>query len=624
MYTAEDLNQGFTIGDWDVLPAQGLLRRRGHEERPEPKVFAVLLALAVRDGNVVSQDELIDEVWDGRAFGNEPIQRCIALLRKHFDDHRPFEYIENLPRRGYRLLKPVELHSSGAVPSQATRLAARSDRRWKAVALVIALGFIAVAYRSCVPATEPDHVVVSSLAILPLQNQTGDATQQYAVDGVKNVLVQRLSEMEGLTVMNVRLPREGDWRTVARKLGVESILHGSVHEQDGALKVIYFIVNRDAQVIGSGEVMGDASDQFELHRMIAIAVRNDLSGASAPELITRPAPNRDAYRIFMRGMRALWDRGDGNNLEYSIGFFDEAIALDATYGPPYLGKATALALMPDYLGEDVETYHGHAIVAIEAGVANDPRIEAAAGAIYGFVYHKQKRWEASEQNYERAVRASFVDSNSYSWYSRMLSSVGRLEDALDMALRAEIIDPNGPIVNSRIAMAYTWLGDNDNAHKYFELANEFEATGILHVMVQTLLHVREQKYEAARTFSFMAAEIEGLPTYWIDPVFNGFTDSAAVPEALAAISRAWEERIVMPAVVLMVRTLLGDQDGAMEIARLLEEPGEAFAMELLFIPETAGLRQHAEFMPLLERLDIIQYWYETGCRWVNDRVQCED
>ena len=58
-----------------------------------------------------SQDELLDEVWEGRAFGNEPIQRCIALLRRHFQDTRPFEYIETLQRRGYRLLKPVELHA---------------------------------------------------------------------------------------------------------------------------------------------------------------------------------------------------------------------------------------------------------------------------------------------------------------------------------------------------------------------------------------------------------------------------------------------------------------------------------------------------------------------------------
>ena len=81
MLTKEQLDRGFNLGEWEVLPAQGILRRGDEEVQPEPKVLAVLLALAKRDGNLVSQDELIDEVWEGRAFGNEPIQRCIAMLR---------------------------------------------------------------------------------------------------------------------------------------------------------------------------------------------------------------------------------------------------------------------------------------------------------------------------------------------------------------------------------------------------------------------------------------------------------------------------------------------------------------------------------------------------------------
>ena len=111
----EELRKGFTIGDWQVLPGQGVLRRGEQEERPEPRVMAVLLALAARNGELVTRDELIDEVWDGRPTGDEPINRCISLLRRHLgDNERPHQYVETLTRRGYRLAKTISTAEASA------------------------------------------------------------------------------------------------------------------------------------------------------------------------------------------------------------------------------------------------------------------------------------------------------------------------------------------------------------------------------------------------------------------------------------------------------------------------------------------------------------------------------
>lgn len=622
MLTLEELNRGFTLGDWEILPTRGLVVGADGEQHLEPKVMAVLLSLARRNGDVVSQDTLIEEVWEGRIFDNQPIQRCVALLRRHFRDKSPFQYVENLPRRGYRLMQPVELHDKVLSEAHEPGLMPHSDRRWKAIAAIILAGFIAISMYTCRDSFQPP--AVNSLAIVPLTNYTGDPTRQYIVDGIKDILAQRLTGLEGLTIKNVRVPVDGNLERSAREFGVESVLTGSVHEQDGALRVIYEIVGgRDGVIIDSGEVSGHVDNLFALQERLANAVRDALAGADTPELITRPAPNRIAHRIFMRGMHALEHRGEGNNLEYSIGFFEESINLDQSYGAPYLGLATALALLPDYRGADVDVYHARAIETITAGVDQDGSIRDAAGAIFGFVYHQQKRWDESEENYRRAVNASVVDSNAFSWYSRMLASVGRLEEALEMAQRAEVIDPNGNIVNSRIAGTYTWLGANEMANHYFQRANEFKATGILHDMAQTLLLVREGELESARKLAYAAAAMREAPTYWIDPVFDAFGDPAQRQRGLAAVNRAWEERIVIPEIAFMGRAMLGDTEGALDLARLLEGPGEVFPTELLFIPETAALRQHPDFMPLLERLRIVQHWQDANCSWVGDGLQCE-
>ncbi len=160
------------------------------------------------------------------------------------------------------------------------------------------------------------------------------------------------------------------------------------------------------------------------------------------------------------------------------------------------------------------------------------------------------------------------------------------------------------------------------AHEYFRRATDFKATGEHHVMANTLLLVREGRLDEAQDLAYQFFSQREAPTYWIEPVFGALADSSTADQGLAAINRAWDDRVVFADAVFVVRTLLGDLDGAIEFARMLEGPGEVFATELLFIPEMAELRQRPEFMPLLERLRITDYWQQAGCRWENDQVQC--
>lgn len=615
MFTAEELQQGFTIGDWEVLPAQVVLRRGEEEINPEARVFDVLVALASRDGDLITKEELFAEVWDGRVVTDDAILRCISVLRGLLGDTKPHRYIGTLHRKGYRLLQPVVLHVPGE-PNGA-RLVPQSDRRWKAIAGFVAVGFVALAAYTLWP---PSH---DSLAVMQFENKTGDAARQYVVDGIQDVLVQRLTGIDGLRIKKIRAPYDDPLR-IGDDYLVQKIVTGSVREQNGALVVIFDIVDtHDGTVIDSDEITGSVDNQFALQSGLADAIRGVLTGEQAPALLKQlPAPDSEAYDSFMLGMFLLEHRTEVGNLMKSIDAFNKSIDRDASYGPPYLGLATAQVLSPDYLKTDVSSSHDEAIRTIDAGVEKDPRIEAAAGAIYGFVYHQQERWVESEENYRRAVEATVVDSNAFSWYSRMLASVGRLDDALEMALEGKEIDPLSNLVNTRIAGAHTWLGDNELAHEYFQRAADFKATGLHHVMANTLLLVRERRLDEAKALAHEVVSERQAPTFWIEPVFDAFADPSLAYEGLAAINRAWEDEVVLADAVFVVRTLLGDLDGAFQIARMLEGPGEVFATELLFIPEMAELRQDERFMPLLERLKITDYWQQAGCQWENDRVSC--
>ena len=416
MPVKEDLFKGFTIGDWDVFPGRGVLRRGEREERPEPKVFAVLLSLACRDGELVTRDELVDEVWDGRPTSDEPVNRCLSQLRGHLDDRaKPHQYVETLQRRGYRLMKPVKLHGrakSPTAPDSATP--GPSPRLWKIVAALMALGFlatIALTMRPLVPDPE-----IRSIAVLPIENLSGDPANQYIVDGIKNVLARRLAEAPGLTIKNTRVSYDGEPSQIAERLAVDGVLSGAVQLQDSTLKVTYLVSRgRDNVTIGSGEVNGSLAGIYALQERLATKVLNGLIPSSTTTPVAAHTPNAEAYNRYMRGMYALDHRGESKNFAKAVMLFQESIRLDEKFGPAYLALATSYALMPYYSNLPVPETDRAAIQTVEKGIAVDPSIRAAAGAVYGVHYHKQKMWSESEEAYRLAANAPVADSIAFNW-----------------------------------------------------------------------------------------------------------------------------------------------------------------------------------------------------------------
>lgn len=652
MPSEEQLQAGFVLGAWEILPAKGVFRREGEEVRPEPLLLRVLFSLATRDGDLVTRDELIDDAWGGRPTADDPINRAIAQLRKLLGDtNRPPEYVETLHRRGYRLIKPVVLlekrvayaaqadegladKTSGnqrqadppesdqpptAEPVAGVSGTSLTLRLWKFVAATLAFGFIAIAVNSWIQTRIP----VRSIAVMPFENLSGRRSDEYLVLGFKEELVHALHSIDDVIVKNGRVNYDDEPGQIAETLEVESVLFGSLRRNGNSLKINYTISKGRKGVVHSGEIEGTIDELISLQESLAHKVRDDLVGKSSQVLFKSRPTDSTAYDSYMRGIYALEHRGDAGKLEAAIELFQDSIRLDLQFGPAYLALATAYALTVDYRKAPLAQVNKLAIETVEDGIAADPIIADAAGAIYGFVYHKEKRWGDSERAYLRAVNAGVVDSNAFNWYSRMLASVGRLDDALEQGLLALEIDPGSPIINSRVAITYTWLLDSENANEYFERSVALGNSGTTHILAYALLLARDGQMEQARTLTHSNMQSAGLSSKWIEPIFDAFDDVAKAPEALRMLNNVSETQRLPPQVDITVRTMLGDIEGAMRAARQLELPGEVFEMELLFIPELKPLRQHPEFMPLLEKLGVVAYWQANDCVWRSDRVACK-
>jgi DNA-binding winged helix-turn-helix (wHTH) protein/TolB-like protein len=623
------LDEGFRLGDAEVFPQQLRIRTEaGKEERVEPGVMAVLVAIARRNGNLVSRDELVEEVW-GRPTADGPIDRRIMLIRRALGDRgRQHRYVETLTKRGYRLLVPVEpLAGQTPASSEATpeeRPAAvtpdekRSDRRIPIVPFAAALLVVAVAAY----VLWPDRVdaTVESIAVLPFDNFSAAPGDEYLVQGFKEELVQTLHSVPGLTVVNVRseaLPRAGGG-------SVDTLLFGSLQRSGDMLKVSFVVENSSNGItLAADDVAGKLDDLFGLQEALARKVQVALYPGTTKRLVSRSRPaNAEAYNEFLLGSYAFDRRGQKDNLEEAIRRFQNTIALDPEFGPAYLQLATAFALLPDYRGADLADSNQQALEAVSRGIAVDSNIEAAAGAVYGFVAHKEKRWGESRRAYERAVGAPFVAANSFNWYSRLLASVGDLDGSLRVARRGLALAPDSAVLNSRVAMAYCWLGENEEALRYFERANALGADGTTHLFAYALLLNRIGEVEQSHAVARKAIDLAGGTGSWLDPIFRALRDPGEAPAALEAVNTASEGGELSAQVEIVLRSVFGDLDGALLVAKSLEEPGEAFEMDLLYTPELRRLRERPEFEALMLRLGIPAYWQANGCSFVDAEVVC--
>ncbi|MDJ0700592.1 MAG: winged helix-turn-helix domain-containing protein [Woeseiaceae bacterium] len=626
MPTREDLQNGFYIGDFEVLPARRVIRRGDEETSPEPKVFDVLMSLAMRDGAVVSRDELIDEVWDGRATADGPINRAATQLRGHFNDkHTPYRYIAAKHRVGYCLQQPVRLKVEPQQPvADAGDSTVPTQGLWFAVAVVAVVAAViigAIGGRMSVPVPTDG---IEAIGIQPFEVASDAPEDDYIATGLKAELISALVQVSDITIKNGSVDYPGTpVATIAKRLGVDVVVTAMIVRIGQDLKLAWKAERGvDGKVLKSDSVTGSVDDILGLQQKFIASVRGNLFPGTEQRLITGGRATGAGTESYYLGLYAMERRGEPGNLSNAIEHLQTAIRLDPDFGPAYLSLATAYALLPDLAGAPVEEAHRLAIRTVQTGIDVDDSITDAAGAIHGFVYHKQKRWQEAEQAYVRAVNAPVVDSNAFNWYSRMLASVGRLDAALEQAIKAQQIDPDSGIINSRLAIAYTWLGDRENAGKFFERSRELQVGGATHLLANALFLYREGDLDAAKALTLMGARQLGTSDGWIEPVFTALADPSEAERALDATSVAVANEQMSPQVEIIVRTLLGDTDGAIDIARQLEAPGEVFEMDLLFIPEMQPLREHPDFETLLEALNIRGYWESSGCTYADYQVSC--
>jgi TolB-like protein/DNA-binding winged helix-turn-helix (wHTH) protein/Tfp pilus assembly protein PilF len=638
-----DLKLGFSLGDWEVQPLLGQIIGSSGAVHMEPKVMDVLVALASRPGEVIERDDLLNEVWGGRAVADEPLTRCIASLRRILNDSRVApEYIETIPKRGYRLVAPVKAHAMSGRSRTSRRIAELWRRRqfrigaaYAAVAILIVGLSIWFVLR---PQDDPPIPATAvSLAVLPFANLSDDSGNEYFSDGLSEEIMTRLAGVEGLIVVARTSSfsfkeSNDDAKTIARKLQVSHLLDGSVRKDGDRLRITAELIDSEGFRLWSDNYEGVLSDVFYLQDTIA----NDIVSQVRPSLKVTdtelpietepPTENLDAYELVLRGGFQLQRRNEGP-LKRSISLFEKAIELDENYGDAYVGLATAYALLPFYSLEPRDAAFDLAMATIEKGANKDSSVDTKAAGIMSFMlFSGEWRWIESEIGFRRALAYSPDDAELLQWYSQFLGSVGRTEESLYHAMRAKELDQLSPVINHRLAIAYMWMNQNDLAREQYGLASELGMAPASNPEAYVIFLLRLAEYDEARLLMTGLQKMMGHSTDWIEPVLQAIQDPENRPAAVEAVIRAERENDISKQYLYGVWVYLNETDRALDIAHELIKDRPSFNTELLFAEETSALRQNPRFGDLIREIGLHRYWENFGwpemCSPVGEQIVC--
>jgi len=621
----------YRLGELLVRPSSRELVLRGKTEMAEPRVMQVLTALARRRGEVVSRDQLVEACWGGRVVSEDAINRSITKVRR-WSTPSTFT-LETIPRVGYRLIAANEKFDAAPAVTAQPAIAA-SSRRYSRRRKVV-LGFVAVlslffvfgawfGFQTWQDANRP------YFAVLQFDAASTDADAVALVDALATTINHRLTE-QGFRVVSPALSsqyRGARKAEAATALGPRYVIDGSVRREGTHLRVAARI---DATIkpvtVWSREFVVGADEVREQTEKIGMV----LAGLFNPAIQSSPLLPPEVAAGMLR-INAL--RFQGNDLEAYIAA-KQLLREVPTHYTPQIWYATSVAEALDVLPSA-----DRAAILAEARQAAERAEQMVWGTLPGmqFALIPTAQWSAREQVLRDALAENIVEgANSRYLLSTLLVSSGQNTEAVDIANQAAVMNRASARFAAGHASALDVAGRREQADKVLDYAER------LWPNVEFIERLRFGSAVARGDLGAASALLQ-------DPVIGPLLDPPAERRPFTTILRALEKR--EPADIAAVErdcadpsklardraswclqalVALGRLDTFFDVsaayfpeqrgataadrdAHWLQAPRVGRYVRVLFRSDMKAARTDPRFIPIVERLGLLDYWRSSG-KW---------
>jgi TolB-like protein/Tfp pilus assembly protein PilF len=482
----------------------------------------------------LDKEELLSAIWPGVAVEEANLTQNVFTLRKVLGDSaRDSRFIATIPGRGYSFVRPVS-HLPGEEHSRLLAAATSSSPgvpTWPRSKIPFAVAGLTLLLVLSAPtiwmgtrlafrhSSSPDRIV--SLAVLPFSNPSNDSAQEFFAAGVTEQLITDLSKIRGLRVISRTSTVQYRPRTkrnpaeIARALGVEAIVEGSVFRSGGKVRITARLIQA-----GADSYLWEESYQRELDKVLDL--QGDMADAIArqirarivhgdrtPPSIRRPV-DPAVNDLVLKGKYHA-DQMSPVSLKKAIGFFEQAVAKDSNYAPAHAGLAYVYrsgALLDMSPGEMMPKLKVEAEKALQL---DETLHDAHVCLAYALIYYDWD-WPEAERHLRRALELNPSSADAHLVYSGYLNSLGRTPEALTEIRVAEALDPLSLPVQSMLLFGLVSARQYDQAIAQFHRVVESQPDFASGYLLAALAYVEKGDMPQALAAARKAEQLESNAT----------------------------------------------------------------------------------------------------------------
>lgn len=553
----------------------------------KPKILDLLLYLVERRGQLVIKEDLMREVWADAIVEENNITVSMSILRKTLGDQDKRQFIETVPRRGYRFLPTVTEISDG-VPAALVTLPPRIQK---------------------VVEDEP----IDSLAVLPTPSDSNDPNVDYLSEGIVESIINTLSRIRRLRVLACSTAfrfksKDVDPQSVGVQLNVKGVMMIRVIRLGEKLIIRSELVKvSDGSQLWGEQYNRSPSDilaiQEEIAKAISDSLRFKLTSQDEMDLTRKPTDNIEAYNLYLRG-RYFWNKYDKEWVLKAIESFKKAILIDSNYALAYCGLADAYFRLSNLHFPPNEVLPKAKEAALRAVEIDNNLAEAHASLALLYVYYDHD-WPRAEREFRTALELNPDLITAHQRYGSYLSFMGRFEEAIRHYETALELDPFSQQASMNLATAYYLRGECeravDNLTKAIELEPNYMPTrlvlgctyiqqGRLKEAIAEFQHIYKLDDEAYLALGFMG---------YAHALAGEHAEAETLLNILTDISL---RKYVSPYNMLLIHLVLGPRDRVFEILEQLYEEHNDWLVWLKVSPELRVLHDDPRFQNLLLRV----------------------
>jgi TolB-like protein/Tfp pilus assembly protein PilF len=589
--------QAYRFGPFRLDVAERQLLRDGRHVPLTSKVFDILLLLVQNSGRVVLKEELMQQIWPDIVVEENNLTVNMSALRKALGkrDNGP-EYIETVPRRGYRFISVVEkvLDESDAV----------RDVRYASAA---------VEERASVREQQQQQQVANSLAVLPLTNASSDPNLEYFSDGISESIINSLSRLPQLRVMarNTSFRFRGadvDAQKAGREMNVRAVLVGRVLRLNGRIIISTELVDvADGAQLWGEQYNRKAADildvQTEIAKEVSEKLRLRLTEDEQKGLAKQPTENIEAYHLYLKG-RYFWNKYYMKQVQKGLAYFQQAIDLDPGYALAYAGVADSYYRLSSTQLRPTEAFPRAKAAALKALELDETLSEAHASLGLVKLYYDHD-FHGAEMNYRRAIETNPNASLAHQRYGTYLMYMARFEESLREFKLAHELDPLSLQINVNIGSVLLLTRRFGEAVGQYQKTldidpNYYPARYGLGCVASAQGNYTEAVSEFEKVYQL--EEDNDIALGAMGRAYALAGNKSQAEKALKALKTLAKRKYVSSYSFALVHTGLGQDEQALKAFDKGYEERDDWMVTLNVMLEFEGLRRDTRFKDLLRRI----------------------